>query len=262
MKESGKGTKIEDRLLGDEWADWRPDARGSGSTEAPIGLFVLFSSCVVLMALLGVWLLWYLALPRFESFGRSFVVVIRPIFIAFAFLLALCYLLGVISAVWKIKILPPILVTKFFLTCLFSPAAKFASIFGISRDKIGNSGIRFHNELMFATGIGRGAKKILLLLPRCLSKETRGKIRELSDKYQLVSYTASGGDEARKAIKDCIPETVIGVACERDLMSGIQDISPQTPVFGIPNKRPEGPCKNTSADVEELERIVRFCLNS
>ena len=86
-------------------------------------------------------------------------------------------------------------------------------------------------------------------------------MKELSEKYQFVAYTAFGGDEARKAVKDHRPDAVIGVACERDLISGIQDTAPKMPVFGIPNKRPEGPCKNTSVDVKELEKIIRYCLN-
>jgi len=132
---------------------------------------------------------------------------------------------------------------------------------GITRDKIGNSFVKFHNDLMYATRTGKNVKKILLILPRCLSAEVRNKIKELSEKYQFVAYTAFGGDEARKAIKDNKPDAVIGVACERDLISGIQDTAPKMPVFGIPNKRPEGPCKNTSIDVKELEKIVRYCLN-
>jgi hypothetical protein len=46
---------------------------------------------------------------------------------------------------------------------------------------------------------------------------------------------------------------IIGVACERDLTSGIQDSFP-IPVFGILNKRPHGPCFDTDIDLEIVER--------
>ncbi len=144
---------------------------------------------------------------------------------------------------------------------LLSGAVRLAGISGIARDRIGNSFVKFHNDLMYATRTGKSSKKILVLLPRCLSAEVRAKVKELGEKYQFVAYTAFGGDEARKAVKDNNPDAVIGVACERDLISGIQDTAPKMPVFGIPNKRPEGPCKNTSVDIKELEKIVKYCLN-
>ena len=48
------------------------------------------------------------------------------------------------------------------------------------------------------------------------------------------------------------PEIIIGVACERDLTSGIQDSYP-IPVFGILNKRPFGPCYDTDVDLDLVE---------
>ena len=261
MKETGQGKRLEDRLLGDEWADWQPGAKGGSSSDAPKSLFIFFSFLVLLLALLGVWLFWYLALPRFESFGQGFAGVAKAIFLIFAFTLAAWYLLQVSSAAFKVKLAPSFFVKHLSLRILLSSAVRLAGMVGITRDKIGNSFVKFHNDLMYATKTGKNAKKILLLLPRCLSAEVRNKIKELSEKYQFVAYTAFGGDEARKAIKDNKPDAVIGVACERDLISGIQDTAPKMPVFGIPNKRPEGPCKNTSIDVKELEKIVRYCLN-
>lgn len=246
--------------MGDEWADWQPGAKGAGSSEAPRSLFILFTFFVLLLVLLGVWLFWYLALPRFESFGQGFVAIAKAGFIASALVLSAWYLLQVISVALKVKLLPSFFVRRFSLRSLLSAAVAVAGLFGVSRDKVGNSFVKFHNDLMRATGTGRGSKKILLLLPRCLSADVRSRIKELGERYRFVSYTAVGGDEARKAIKDNEPEVVIGVACERDLVSGIQDTAPNMPVFGLPNKRPEGPCKNTSVDLNELEKIIKFCI--
>ena len=52
------------------------------------------------------------------------------------------------------------------------------------------------------------------------------------------------------------PSAVIGVACERDLISGIRDVSPLLPTIGITNQRPEGPCKNTLIDMDALRRAI------
>lgn len=247
--------------MGDEWADWDPKTKVGSSSDAPKSLFILFSFFVLLIVLLGVWLFWFLALPRFESFGPVFVGIARTAFLVFILGLGAWYLLQILSVAFKVKLAPSFFVSRLSLRIFLSSAVKLAGFFGITRDRIGNSFVKFHNDLMYATNSGRFAKKILLLLPRCLSAEMRTKIKELSEKYQFVAYTAFGGDEARKAIKENRPDVVIGVACERDLISGIQDTAPKIPVFGIPNKRPDGPCKNTSIDVKELEQIVRHCLS-
>ena len=69
-------------------------------------------------------------------------------------------------------------------------------------------------------------------------------------------YTAAGGGQARKIIREQRPTAVIGVACERDLMSGINDIVPKMPTLGVTNKRPEGPCKNTLINMDELRKAI------
>ena len=56
------------------------------------------------------------------------------------------------------------------------------------------------------------------------------------------------------------PLAVIGIACERDLVSGIEEITSKIPVIGIENKRPEGPCKNTLVDVELFEKTLSSLL--
>jgi hypothetical protein len=50
----------------------------------------------------------------------------------------------------------------------------------------------------------------------------------------------------------------LALACERDLMSGLKDIAEKIPVIAIPNKRPEGPCKNTHISVRELDEALKF----
>jgi hypothetical protein len=76
---------------------------------------------------------------------------------------------------------------------------------------------------------------------------------ELSEKYSVSMSVATGGTLARKIVVDKKPQLIIGVACERDLTSGIQDTYP-IPVFGILNKRPNGPCYDTDVDLELVER--------
>jgi len=73
-------------------------------------------------------------------------------------------------------------------------------------------------------------------------------------------YVAGGGNQARKLIKEKKPEAVIGIACERDLVTGISDIGEKLQVIGLPNTRPEGPCHNTVTDLDAFKRSLVFFL--
>lgn len=259
MKETDKSRKLEDRILGDEWLDWQPGKGYEGVIEAPKALFIAFSCAALIFILLGILLFWYLVLPRLKELGTGVAHTTGIAFSSFGVLLSLWYALQVLSSVFKVKLIPASIVKRFPLRLLFSVSVRLAKPFGISRDRIGNSFVKFHNDLMCATNAGRNAKRFLLLLPRCLSAETRKQINELCNRYQCKAFTAFGGDEARKIVREERPAAVIGVACERDLLAGIQDTAPKIPVLGLPNKRPEGPCKNTSVDIKELEELIRFC---
>ncbi len=69
-------------------------------------------------------------------------------------------------------------------------------------------------------------------------------------------FTAAGGEEARVAIRQYRPTTILAIACERDLMGGIKDVADKIPVIAVPNKRPEGPCKNTDFALNELDEAL------
>ena len=59
-------------------------------------------------------------------------------------------------------------------------------------------------------------------------------------------------------LKKIKPDAIIGVACERDLVSGMADSPHYVPIVAITNQRPHGPCKDTFVDVEEFEKAVKF----
>ena len=82
---------------------------------------------------------------------------------------------------------------------------------------------------------------------------------ELSRKYRVQIAVATGGTLARKIVVETRPEVIIGVACERDLTSGIQDTYP-IPVFGIFNRRPFGPCYDTDVDLDLVEKGLKTFL--
>ncbi len=143
---------------------------------------------------------------------------------------------------------------------------------GISKDQVRRSFVTINNQLVLAEARRVHPNRLLILLPQCLQFHECGvritgnvknckacgkcKIKnlvELSDKYGVSISVATGGTLARKIVVDKKPQLIIGVACERDLTSGIQDTYP-IPVFGILNRRPNGPCYDTDVDLDLVER--------
>lgn len=132
--------------------------------------------------------------------------------------------------------------------------------------------VSLNNRLLLRSGVK--GKRVLLLLPHCLQVDKcdvrithniykckrcgRCEIKDLigiAENKNLQLFVATGGNIARKIVADVIPEVVVAVACERDLSSGIADAYP-LPVFGISNKRPHGPCVNTSVDLVSVEEAI------
>ena len=160
---------------------------------------------------------------------------------------------------------------------LFPFAVGVGKCLGFSKDEIRRSFIAINNELVLSEAKKVEPKRLLLLLPHCLQNHEcdiriignvenckacgRCKIKDLvalAEKYHVQISVATGGTLARKIVVDKKPEVIIGVACERDLTSGIQDTYPIT-VFGIFNKRPFGPCYDTDVDLDLVEKgIITF----
>ncbi len=161
-----------------------------------------------------------------------------------------------------------------FLFPLLVVVGKFI---GMRKDQVRRAFIAMNNQLVLAEAHHVRPEKLLILLPHCLQNHDCGvritgdvenckacgkcKIKdlvELSKRYHVPISVATGGTLARRIVVERRPNIIIGVACERDLSSGIQDSYP-IPVYGILNKRPFGPCFDTDIDLELVERgMVTF----
>lgn len=241
-------------------------------------IFLLLVSCVVLVGL--AFLLWWVPYVGLANIHPSLPLILAVIFAGFV-LFGLGGALTLVFTIIKgknlffnrrirgvvIRILFPLLV--FVGKCL-----------GIKKDEIRRSFIAINNQLVLAEAAKVKPEKLLLLLPHCLQNHEctariigsidnckgcgKCKIKdlvELSKKYRVPVSVATGGTLARKIVVDTRPEIIIGVACERDLTSGIQDTYP-IPVFGIFNRRPFGPCYDTDVDLELVEKgLTTFLLS-
>ncbi|HUV35632.1 MAG TPA: DUF116 domain-containing protein [Patescibacteria group bacterium] len=244
------------RVLGDEWLDWR---EGGAETEIREGKRTFLSiSLAILIGLISlIFLLWYLILPRFELYGGYWA----------AFLTTTVVVIAVFFVTWYALLLFALFSRNSYLNiclrkgtnlffALLPLSMKLAGRLGISRDRVGHSFIRVSN-LLVKNAEGDG--QVLALLPRCLTGELKEKVKSICAAYpDVVAYTAPGGTVARKIIRETKPRAIVAVACERDLISGIQDIAPKIPVIGIPNSRPEGPCRETRIDLVEFRSALKF----
>ena len=159
---------------------------------------------------------------------------------------------------------------------LFPIVTYIASMLKISKDEMRRVYIKLNNEYIYSGKYNFNAEDIIILIPHCVQNNScKLKITndidncngcglcsvkdlvELKDKQNVKVFVATGGTLARTIIVDNKPKAVIAVACERDLTSGVQDVS-KIPVLGVFNKRPNGPCFNTGIDIEDVENAIKF----
>jgi hypothetical protein len=250
-------------------------AEESHPPDKRIFIVLLLISCVVLVGLAFV--LWWVPYKGLGNIHPSLPLVLAVVFsaiVAFGLGGALTLVLTIVRGRnlffnrrirgVVIRVLFPLLVV----------VGKFV---GIGKHQVRRSFVAINNQLVLAEAKKVKPEKLLILLPHCLQHhdctvritgsvsncKACGKCRikdlaALSDRFGVSVAVATGGTLARRIVVDKRPEMIIGVACERDLTSGIQDSYP-IPVYGILNRRPFGPCYDTDVDMEMVEKgIITF----
>jgi hypothetical protein len=252
--------KQTDRKLGDEWTDWTGEVDPQeGDIDENPSMFLSLASAVLFLSVAAVFLGWFMVKPRFEQFNPTLATLTG-------------WMIGGFTVGFLLSMLAESIVLKFgkslysrkwierFLLSLLPKTIWLGIKFGINKDRIGNSFIKMHN-LITKTFIDKlSTFRTLILLPRCLKKEARTRLTSRLSGDNFKVYNAAGGEDAREAIKQYRPTVILAIACERDLISGIKDVADKVLVFAIPNKRPEGPCKNTDFSLTELEETLRVLM--
>jgi hypothetical protein len=254
MEKIEKDTK---RNLGDEWKDWQGDIHEK--TDATLGLFLLMSFFV--MAIFSLILMFgqYMINPRLASFHPLLPLAFEAVILFFIILVIMWMLLLSLSMFFNINLLMGLDEKIFNLLSIFPWVVKFAKRFGINRDKMGNSFIKLNNRIVRIKNHVFSSCDLIALLPRCLSKEMHQRISEITKKYNIDYFVVHGGEAAREKVKNKRPKAIVAVACERDLVAGIKDVK-NILVLGIPNTRPQGPCRNTCINLVEFENSIRMFL--
>jgi hypothetical protein len=250
---------LTDRKLGHEWYGWDGDIEAhEGFIREPKRLVLLIAlGQLLFLTMCAALALWAVA-PRLNELHSALVPILGGI-IALVATLATAALAAVASAVafgW------PLNFAEYIVHQLFHRVhwlERFAKIFGISKDRLGYSLVELHNALSARRRRIESNGRILCLAPRCIERSNIDEIRAIVAEFDCDFYVAPNGALARQKIVQLKPAAIIGIACERDLVTGIRDVGYRLPVIGIANKRPLGPCKGAFIDLHELrEAILTF----
>ena len=245
--------------LGDEWRDW--DGHATPDAAAPKRLFFALIVGFLVVTVAASLLSWYLVAPRLAEWHAA-----APA----ALLVVLGFLLATLSVALALVAL--MLLTGWPHSTRASSLARrilatverrvfwLGRILSINKDRLAHAFIRTNNALVRLATQGIASQRVLILLPRCLRKDQLDQARALASTRGVEVAIVAGGEQARQRIRERRPSVVIGVACERDLLSGIRDVRHKLSVLGIANTRPNGPCRDTQINLTELEGALDLCV--
>lgn len=274
-----QGAQEREEYLGDAWNSEDDLDAHEGELDEGAGLFFGFATAAFVIVSLALFLALYLISPRLAEFHPAIPAGLACFAAGIVSLAALALLIAFTTVKTGKNLFPPIFARggrdKGLILVVIPLAVKLGRLIGVSRDRIASSFIKVNNAIVLAAQRKRDAKSVLLLLPRCIQHSKCNQkveidinnckecglcdiadIIKICEDNSVETFVATGGNIARKLIMQNRPSGVIGVACERELLSGIHDTS-GLPVYGVPNLRPEGPCKDTRVDLAKIEEAVK-----
>jgi hypothetical protein len=248
------------------------------SLDNNIRIFRYFSLLIILTLVCAVvvfgCIYWYSTISTYNFF--LLIVILLTIIIMVAFILAVV----IVIHAYRKKYVSSVLLwpVRTALRIVYPFVAFITGFFKGDKDAIRRIYVEVNNIIVESHRGKYKPDEVLVLLPHCLQdSECRYKLtNDISNCHQcgkcsigdIVNVTSpmglqakvvTGGTAARNIVKEYKPGIILSVACERDLASGIADVA-STPVIGIFNKRPNGPCHNTMLDIsvfrEKLKRII------
>jgi hypothetical protein len=221
-------------------------------------------------------LAYYLIHPRLSEFQNWIILSVQISIVVFYFILGGGLFLISATAMTGLDLLYPHGGHPFTVKVLFPIAAAIGRLAGFSRSSLRTSFVKVNNALTKAQRKRIKGDRLMILLPHCLQidicnrKITSdinncvrcgrcpvGELVKMGEKYGLRIDVVNGGTVARSRTASFKPDSIVAVACERDLTLGIQDVYP-IPVYGVINDRPNGPCHNTCVDMKLVEEAVQF----
>jgi uncharacterized protein len=246
-----------DRRLGHEWDEWNgKPLPNRGDYDSSPFLFFAWSAVALVVGFGLAALVLFLLGPRLADLDTRVPRLLRAGLGATAVVLWAWW--GVLFLSYAIgrPLLPERLAERGPFLRLMRLTSRVADRFG-RRDWVENASVKVYNALALLRGRKVGKGELLLLIPRCLSKETLDGVLGIAGKYGVPVFVATRGQLARRVIRERRPRAVVAVACERDMVSGLHDVAGKIPVLGLTMTLPSGPCKDALLNMEQLEEWVR-----
>ncbi|HER00607.1 MAG TPA: hypothetical protein ENO22_14820, partial [candidate division Zixibacteria bacterium] len=149
------------RVLGDEWIDW------DGSIEESLvntqkKLFLWVSVLGVFATIAAVFLFTWLIHPRLIELSPVAGEIVIYIVFAFAALLVLWVCLFIISLLFELRLLAPILLVPRVINFMLNMAVKIGGLLGIPRDRMVNSFLKVHNLVLRLKDIHLDPQELLV----------------------------------------------------------------------------------------------------
>lgn len=243
-------------------------------------LFFCLLSFPLMGIVIGAYGLLKLNLGMAKDYNPYSVLIIKGGLAGFLVIVVISIFLLGISLFTEIKLPFNGKIREITISIFFPITILLGKLLHIPKEQIQESFIKVNNKLICTSTHNIPSHKILLLLPRCIQKSTctirltpEGsncercggcEIRdlwEMVDRYKVKLAIATGGEVARKFIKEMRPEAVVAVACTKEMILGIQDTYPLL-VLSIINEWPNGPCVDTIANLDRVEEAIIFFLGN
>jgi hypothetical protein len=246
-----------DRRLGHEWDEWNGKPLPSGGDfSAPPGLFFRYAALTLLVLAGAAALLLYIVAPRLAALTP---VLPTVLWLALAGVTGLAWVwfgLTLVSFYSGTTLLPERLLERGLYLRLMNYTSALSRAFG-KRDWVEHAAIDIYNTLAVRRGRKVGKGELLVLIPRCLAKQALDGVLEIAGRYEVPVFVATRGQLARRVIRERRPRAVVAVACERDMMTGLRDVAGKLPVLGLTMQLPNGPCRDATIDLAQMEEWVK-----
>ena len=243
------------------------------NTKKRIYIGLLVGSLLLILLIAGV--IYYLIANRDIIISQILLISII-VLVAILFLILAFGIIAIVIIIVREQAIPSLETIGQKANELLFPLALFTGrLVGISKDRILQSYIAVNNYLVHSKDLRLQGEQIMILLPHCLQdsecphkitmdvnnckgcgKCDIAELKEIAEEYNAVIKVATGGTLARKFVLDTRPRGVVAVACERDLSLGIHELG-GLPVIGVLNCRPNGPCFNTTVNLDEVETALQ-----
>ena len=246
-----------DRRLGHEWDEWdgKPLA-GDGDFSAPPGLFFRYAALTLVLLAAAAAALLFLLAPRLAAVAPSLPTGLWRALGAAAAVAWLWYAVLLLSFYGGGVPLPEGWLERGPYLRLMNVTSYVSRLFG-KRDWVEHAAIDVYNALLERRGRRVGKGELLVLIPRCLSKQALDGVLAIAGRHDVPVFVATRGQLARRVIRERRPRAVVAVACERDMMTGLRDVAGKLPVLGLTMRLPNGPCRDAMLDLEMMERWVK-----